>query len=189
MGAPLSLILDGILVLIFLGSLWSGYKRGLLRTGLTTLKILLSLGGAYLIQKVLGPSLEALLPGVFHNGVDKLVDSVPPGILQGSIQVLLENLFFSLILFFLLYLGLTLLFNLLSGLVESFFLTRFLNNLGGLVLGAVLGAVATLAAAYLMAIILVMKNPTTAIATIYDTILLRELTADNIQFILSRLGQ
>lgn len=189
MGAPLSLILDGILVLVFLASLWSGYKRGLLRTGLTTLKLLLSLGGSYLIQRIFGPTLEAMLPGVFHNGVDNLVDSVPPGILQGSIQVLLENLIFSLILFFILYLILTLFFNILSGVVESFFLTRFLNNLGGLFLGAVLGALATLAAAYLMAIILVMKNPTTAISTIYDTLLLRELTADNIQFILSRLGQ
>lgn len=181
------ILFDLALAGVFVVTLMVCYKRGLLRTGLTTLKLLLSLGGTYYTQDLLRPLVDSWLPSGLQGKVAAMGTYLPTNLFDEYLQVFIGNLFTSVLIFAGYYLILSLLLGILVGALESFFLTKVINKLGGLAIGVVLGALATVVVAYIIAIVLLFNNSTTGIGIIYDTQLLKIIVADNVKFILDNL--
>lgn len=183
----MSLIIDLSLLGVYALTLLICYQRGFFKTVITFLKIILSFAATYMVQDVVRPIVDNLVPLDLSTGIDYSISGFATSLFEKYFQVFMGNFITSVIVFIAFYIVFSLLGNLIIGVLDRFTLTRFINKLGGLAIGILLGGVATLAACYIVAIVLLMNNSTTGIMTIYNSYILKYVVADNIQFILTNL--
>ena len=183
----MSLIIDLSLLGVYALTLLICYRRGMFKTVITFLKVILSFAATYMVQDVIRPIVDNLIPLDLSTGIDYSLSGFATSLFEKYFQVFLGSFITSVIVFIAFYIVFSLLGNLLIGLLDRFTLTRFINKLGGLVVGVLLGAIATVASSYIVAIVLLMNNSTTGIMTIYNSYILKYIVADNIQVILTNL--
>lgn len=174
----LSLGIDIFLILLFIIVVFICYRRGIFKTLVTVLKVLISLIATFYIQTLLMPLIEPYLP------IDINVVSSSGSIFEQYFNVIVGNFVSSFIIFIALYIIFTIFSNLLLNFLDRFSVTKFINKLGGTLFGLVLASVIVLIASYVISIILLVYNSTIAISTIYESYLLKFLVANNIKIIL-----
>lgn len=183
----MSLLIDLGLVLIFLITLFICYRRGLLRTGITAIKMIATLVATYMTQDMLRPILDRFLPENLTFNIEEAGSFLPGGLLDRYFQVLAGNFISSAIIF----VGYFILFSLLAGLIlelmDRFILTKLLDKIGGLAMGIILGAIVTFLAAYVTTVVLLTQDAVLAVKTIEGTLLLKLIVGDNLLFITTQL--
>lgn len=181
---PLSLGIDVGLAAIFLIVFFICFKRGSFKTLITIIKIIVSLIATFYTQSSILLLIDPYLPIDIKSSLGALNNVSLGGIFETCFHVLLGNFIASTIVFIAIYIIFTILSNLILNFLSRFAIARFIDKLGGTLLGIILATITIVFTSYLIAVILLIYNPTIGIGTIYSSFLLKNIVADNIKFIL-----
>ncbi len=182
-----SLGIDISLVLVFIIVLFICYKRGVFKTIVTVLKTFATLIATFYIQDLVRPLIAQYIPIDINTKINTMTTVVTPSVFEKYFQVLVGSLISSVIIFIALYIIFTFVSNLLLDFLDRFSVTSFIDRLGGLLTGFVLASLVVLVFSYVITILLLIYNSTVGIGIIYNSLLLKNIVANNIKFILDNI--
>lgn len=179
--------IDIVLAIVFILVVILCYFRGFFKTILTFVKLILSGVIAYFLQGFLGPVIGNLLPISYSDNMDMFLNFIPANLVEefkANTGAVIGSIIAFILVFIVLYVVFTIVGSMLNNKISKHRLTRVVNKLGGIVVGVFLGIFAVFIVSFIIAFFLMIYNPTIAIATIYNSFLLKLFVADSITAIL-----